>query len=53
MILQVHDELIFDTPNDEIKQMESIITELMPNAVPLSVPLTIELNTGLDWGALK
>ena len=53
MTLQVHDELIFDVPNNEIEQMESIITELMPNAVSLSVPLTVEMNIGANWGELK
>jgi DNA polymerase-1 len=53
MTLQVHDELIFDVPNNEISQIESIITELMPSAVSLSVPLTVEINTGSNWGELK
>ncbi|MBS20003.1 MAG: DNA polymerase I [Chloroflexi bacterium] len=53
MTLQVHDELIFDVPNNEIEQMKSIITELMPNAVSLAVPLTVEMNIGVNWGELK
>jgi len=53
MILQVHDELIFEVPQQELQQMESLVGELMPSAVILDVPLEIEMKTGSDWGNLK
>ena len=53
MILQVHDELIFETPKDEVLQLNSIISELMPSALKLDVPITIDTKMGSTWGTLK
>ena len=53
MILQVHDELIFDVPDDEMSEMESIVGELMPSSIQLSVPLTVETKIGNNWGNMK
>ena len=53
MILQVHDELIFETPKDEVIQLNSIIYELMPSALKLDVPITIDTKMGSTWGTLK
>jgi DNA polymerase-1 len=50
MILQVHDELIFEVPKDEMDQMQEIIMELMPSALSLDVPLGVELKSGYTWG---
>ena len=50
MILQVHDELIFETPVRELEQLKEIVVELMPRAMPLNVPLSVELKTGDAWG---
>ena len=56
MILQVHDELIFEVPRDELGQMQAIITELMPTAVPpavgFEVPLEVEMKVGDNWGEM-
>ena len=52
MILQVHDELIFEVPGDEEEQMRAIVEELMPTSLPLKVPLIVELKTGHTWGDL-
>ena len=52
MILQVHDELIFEVPRDEEGQMRAIVEELMPTSLPLEVPLIVELKTGDTWGDL-
>ncbi len=52
MILQVHDELIFEVPNNELERMKSIILELMPSAMKLEVPLEVEIKTGLTWGEM-
>ena len=50
MILQVHDELIFEVPLEEIEPMSALVTELMPASMPLAVPLAVELKTGENWG---
>ena len=53
MILQVHDELIFEVPKEELEVMSSLLTDLMPQALKLSVPLTVEIKTGSTWGDLQ
>ena len=57
MILQVHDELIFEVPRVELGQMQAIITELMPSAVPphvgFEVPLGVEMKVGDNWGDME
>ena len=52
MILQVHDELIFEVPREELDRMTAIVEELMPTSLPLEVPLIVELKTGDTWGDL-
>ncbi|PRD46901.1 DNA polymerase I [Sphingobacterium haloxyli] len=49
MIMQVHDELVFDVPKDEVEQLSSIITERMQNAIDLEVPIEVEAGTGNNW----
>ena len=49
MILQVHDELVFDTHLDELADLKSIVENKMVNALPLSVPVVVEMNTGANW----
>lgn len=49
MILQVHDELIFETPEAEIEQASALIKKVMENIVTLSVPLEVEIGTGQNW----
>ena len=53
MILQVHDELIFETPQDEIDDLKELVLDLMPAALELAVPLKVELKTGANWGDLE
>ena len=53
MILQVHDELIFDVPADEVEIMTKLITDGMVNAMKLSVPLTVECSAGANWYEAK
>lgn len=52
MLLQVHDELIFDVPGNEIDQMEALCTEIMPSAMKLDVPLKVDMKHGKNWGEL-
>lgn len=49
MILQVHDELVFDVSPDEVEQMKEIVLEKMQNALQLDVPLVVELGVGKSW----
>ena len=53
MLLQVHDELIFEAPNDKVEAAIPVITKTMENApyplLDLSVPLTVECGVGPSW----
>ena len=49
MILQVHDELVFDVPKDEVDTVTEVVRTHMEQAVALSVPLEVEVQTGADW----
>ena len=49
MILQVHDELVFDAHLDELDTLKAIVLDKMVNALPLSVPVVVEMNTGANW----
>lgn len=49
MLLQVHDELIFEVPEEEIKPMEKLVKKVMESAVELDVPLVAEMEHGKTW----
>jgi DNA polymerase-1 len=49
MILQVHDELVFDAHKDEVELLKKNIPGLMSNAIPLPVPIEVEVGVGTDW----
>lgn len=49
MILQVHDELVFDALSTEVEQLKIIVEEKMRLAMELKVPVIVEMNTGLNW----
>ena len=49
MIMQVHDELVFDAHLDELDSLKAIVQDKMVNALPLSVPVIVEMNTGANW----
>lgn len=49
MILQVHDELIFDVPVAEKEELKALVIENMSNAMPLKVPLLVEAGEGMNW----
>jgi DNA polymerase-1 len=53
MILQVHDELVFECPKDELEAVKKIISEEMENALPLSVPVKVDLGCGRNWAEAK
>lgn len=49
MLLQVHDELVFEAPPDELGALRTIIEEEMAGALPLDVPIEIDINSGDNW----
>ena len=49
MILQVHDELVFDLYKPEVNEVKNIVTDKMQHAIELNVPVVIEINTGSNW----
>jgi DNA polymerase I len=49
MILQVHDELVFDVHKTEIEEVKIIVADKMQNAIKLDVPVEIEMSTGINW----
>ncbi|MBP2058788.1 DNA polymerase-1 [Lactobacillus colini] len=49
MVLQVHDELIFDVPKDELETIQKIVPQVMQSAVQLDVPLIADSNWGKNW----
>ena len=49
MLLQVHDELVFDVYKPELKDMQTLIKTEMENAFIMDVPLDVEVDTGLNW----
>jgi len=53
MLLQVHDELIFEVPQAEEKEMRKLVPELMSTAIELSVPLKVDVKAGPNWGEME
>ena len=49
LILQVHDELVFEAPQNEVEQAKKIIIDNMENAYKLEVPLTVDIGGGENW----
>ena len=49
MILQVHDELVFDVHKEELDILSELVKDKMTNALPLNVPIEVNLNTGTNW----
>lgn len=52
MLLQVHDELIFESPDDEVATVMEILEREMTGAVELSIPLKVSVEAGVSWGVL-
>ncbi|MNT88612.1 DNA polymerase I [compost metagenome] len=49
MILQVHDELVFDVPKTEVERVRPVIEELMKSAIKMEVPILVESGLGQNW----
>lgn len=53
MLLQVHDELIFEVPQEEMNIMQELVTRVMSTALTLSVPLKVDIKSGNNWGEME
>ena len=53
MIIQVHDELVFNVVDEELEEVKSIVKDIMENTFKLSVPLKVEMEVGNDWYEAK
>ena len=49
MVLQIHDELLFETPPEEVEALKAIVVAEMENVISLSIPLTVECSYGKNW----
>lgn len=49
MLLQVHDELLFDAHKSEVDDLKTLVKDLMENAMPMAVPILVEVGTGDNW----
>ena len=49
MLLQVHDELVFDAHKDEVDELKPVIKKLMESALPLNVQVIVDVGTGNNW----
>ncbi|HRV23781.1 MAG TPA: DNA polymerase I, partial [Sphaerochaeta sp.] len=52
LILQIHDELVFEVPLGEVEEMKALVKEAMEGAVTLSIPLNVSISVGSNWGEL-
>ncbi len=53
MLLQIHDELLFEAPETEVSQLSEVVGSLMRSAVELTVPLKVDLKSGPNWADMK
>jgi DNA polymerase-1 len=53
MLLQVHDELVFEVPIEELESVTTLVKEEMEGAAVLSVPLLVDVGTGANWVETK
>ncbi|MFC1984649.1 DNA polymerase I [Chloroflexota bacterium] len=53
MVLQVHDELIFEVPDEEVGLMRQLVPQIMSTALELSLPLNVDIKTGNNWGEME
>jgi DNA polymerase-1 len=49
MVLQIHDELLFEAPNNEVADITHIVRQCMEHPRPLDVPLKVDIGTGASW----
>ena len=51
MLMQIHDELVFEVPDEEVDAVSAIVRDVMENLVPLRVPLVVDIGVGASWEA--
>ncbi len=52
MLLQIHDELLFEVPEDEVEGIKALVGEIMARAVELRVPVKVDIKLGRNWGEM-
>jgi DNA polymerase I len=53
MLLQIHDELVFEAPEEEVDPLARMVIEEMSGVHPLSVPLRVDVKSGENWGRME
>ncbi len=53
MLLQIHDELLFEVPETELAATAKLVRRVMPGVVDLKVPLVVDLRVGKNWGEMS
>ena len=53
MLLQVHDELIFEGPSAEQAQLRELVLRIMPASLQLAVPLKVDVKAGRNWADME
>ena len=53
LLLQIHDELLFEAPPEEVRELSARVQEVMESAVKLSVPLKVSVGSGPNWLEVK
>mgnify|MGYP002626501347 FL=1 len=53
MLIQVHDELVFNVINDELEEVQSIVRQIMENTFQIQVPLKVDIEVGNNWYEAK
>ncbi len=53
LLLQVHDELVFEVPEEELETMRQLVPQVMSTALELNVPLKVDIKTGNNWGEME
>ena len=53
MVLQVHDELVLEVPNEEVDEVAELVRTTMEEAFPMDIPLRVDVNIGTNWGQMK
>jgi DNA polymerase I len=53
MTLQIHDELMFECPKDELEDMRRLCLDVMPKSLEMRVPLKVDTKTGRNWGEMQ
>ena len=53
LLLQVHDELVFEVPEAEQEEMRQIVPQIMSTALKLDIPVKVDVKTGKNWGEME